>query len=287
MPSFRDYTAESSRQITFVEGGFYPEILDAGREIYRPVLESFGQLIHEATDSANLLRRISNLTNVDRRVQLLRVFKKYVSPDTSVELLKMKTKIPQICADFGHKFRPLSEVRAAYASRPVPDEAIIAILNEYRERGSKGYTLTGTFFEWFAPRFPDFTIEGPVGAGPDVNLGKVFRNYPTARRPVDFLIKENDIPLAVGLARYDSDRGGAQEDDRTSGYRNVATEILNYANGAGMTKLKVIFINDGPGLLCGSMWKDYSELEDFGRGRILVTTIKMLNDRLTADWLRS
>ena len=71
-------------------------------------------------------------------------------------------------------------------------------------------------------------------------------------RPADFLICDDDRILAVGFVRYDSDRG-AQEDDRTGGYRDCATEVLNYARRQQMP-LKVIFLNDGPGLLLGSMW---------------------------------
>ena len=92
--------------------------------------------------------------------------------------------------------------------------------------------------------------------------------------------------LALSLARYDSDRGGAQEDDRTGGYRNCADEILGYARKRGL-RTKVIFINDGPGLLLGSMWQDYAALERSHRGRILVATLRMVVERLTRDWLLS
>lgn len=38
---------------------------------------------------------------------------------------------------------------------------------------------------------------------------------------MDFVISSKDkkVIYAVGLARYDGDRGGAQEDDRTGGYK--------------------------------------------------------------------
>ena len=70
------------------------------------------------------------------------------------------------------------------------------------------------------------TIVGPERAGKDVFLGDVFTNYPKPDRPVDFVISENETVLAVGLARYDSDRGGAQEDDRTGQYRDCAQEVI-------------------------------------------------------------
>jgi hypothetical protein len=112
----------------------------------------------------------------------------------------------------------------------------------------------------------------------------VFSDYPNPTRPVDFVIKKNEKILAIGLARYDSDRGGAQEDDRTGGYTNCANEILGYTNKKNLST-KVIFINDGPGLLLGSMWNDYTKLEEGGRGKIMVSTLRMLSERLNIDWL--
>lgn len=88
----------------------------------------------------------------------------------------------------------------------------------------------------------------------------------------------------MGLARYDSDRGGAQEDDRTGGYKNCADEVLNYAQEQGLD-LRVIFLNDGPGLLLGSMWRDYVTLESSWPGKIKVVTLRMEPERITAKWL--
>jgi hypothetical protein len=89
------------------------------------------------------------------------------------------------------------------------------------------------------------------------------------------------------FARYDSDRGGAQEDDRTGGYRDCAGEVLGFASRKKLGKLKVIFLNDGPGLLLGSMWADYSTLERSGKGRIRVVTLRMVPERITAEWLEA
>jgi len=114
----------------------------------------------------------------------------------------------------------------------------------------------------------------------------VFSDYPRPDRPVDFVIYDKKEVLAIGLARYDSDRGGAQEDDRTGGYKNCADEILGYAKKKGL-KTKVIFLNDGPGLLLGSMWDDYAKLERSWPGKILVITLRMLPERLSMTWLKS
>jgi hypothetical protein len=73
--------------------------------------------------------------------------------------------------------------------------------------------------------------------------------------------------MAIGLARYDSDRGGAQEDDRTGQYRDCAQEFFTYATEHHL-KTKIIFLNDGPGLLLGSMWRDYAYIEDSWQGLV-------------------
>lgn len=100
------------------------------------------------------------------------------------------------------------------------------------------------------------------------------------------MIKEGDAVLAIGLARYDHDRGGAQEDDRIGGYRNIARTILDYCEDHGLPT-KVMFLNDGPGLLLGSMWRDYAELEEMAPGKLMVFTLRMLHERVTLEWLRS
>ena len=284
---FRDYTDAAAKWITFVEGEFYPDSINSAIPVYQPVLRKFGDILREERDSTELLRRIAAVRSPKQRVQLLRVFRKYVSPDTSVEMLKKKTKIPEIIQEFGDRFRDIVTVRTLFEERPDPDEALVAILNEYRERGQKGYALTATFFEWFVAHHGEkFELHGPTGAGKDINLLDWLPDYPKDRRPVDFIITRvgESYPLVIGLARYDSDRGGAQEDDRISGYRNVVNEVLPYSEEKNIP-LKLLFVNDGPGLLLGSMWRDYCELEEYGRGRVMVATLKMLQDRLTAEWI--
>lgn len=51
----------------------------------------------------------------------------------------------------------------------------------------------------------------------DIRAGTIFEDYPNPKRPLDFVIYDADKILAVGLVRYDGDRGGAQEDDRIGG----------------------------------------------------------------------
>lgn len=285
LKKFRDFKAEGHNWITLASGEFYPDILEDAVTLYEPVLITFKKLLQSSESSETLFMNISDVKPQWMRIQLCRVFRKYVSPSTPVEMLKKKTKAAEICEQFGDGFRPIPEVQKAFMSRPLPDEALCAVLWEYKSRGQKGYDLTDRFFTMFRSRFPTLTLKGPQRAGKDIRLGTIFRNYPNKNRPVDFLIYDENgkTVLAVGLARYDSDRGGAQEDDRTGGYKNCADEILNYAQTNNLN-IKVIFVNDGPGLLLGSMWDDYSDLEDRD-DRIIVITLRMVQQRLTSNWL--
>lgn len=283
--SFRSYKSDGHLWITLSTGDYYPDILPLACELYKPVLVTFGQLLAQAHSSTDLFMAISKVPEQWMRVQLARVFRKYVSPETPVEMLKRKRAAAMICEQFGGGFRAITDVQRRFLERPVPDEALCAILWEYKDRGKKGYDLTERLFVLLREMFPELKLSGPERAGQDVRLGTVFENYTKPDRPIDFLICENDTVLAVGLARYDSDRGGAQEDDRTGQYRDCAAEVLSYAKTNNLPT-KVIFLNDGPGLLLGSMWNDYSYIEDLYPGKVMVTTLRMIPERLTVAWLK-
>lgn len=279
---FKDFKHEKEKWITFVESSYYPDYLDVARKEYAPFLEKFNELLKKASSSQELPELIMNERGSRDRIQLLRIFRRYVSPDTSVEMLKVKQKTQRIIREFGSKFRSIEEVRKHFR---LQDDILICLLHEYEDRGMKGYEIATHFFEWFNSRFgkDGFTIEGPMRAGKDIYLTEIFNNYPRPR-PADFIIRYRGAPVVVGFIRYDSDRGGAQEDDRTGGYRDVVTEILSYAEEKGVS-INILFVNEGPGLTLGSMWDDYSDLEEIGKGHVLVVTLKMLESRLTKEWL--
>ncbi|OQX15156.1 MAG: bstEII [Thiothrix lacustris] len=283
---FSDYQNEAAAWITLATGDYYPDILNDACRLYEPVLVEFGQLLQRAHSSEFLFKSIAETPNQWMRIQLCRVFKKYVSPQTPVEMLKVKNKATQICEQFGAGFRHIAEVQQHFNQRPMPDETLCALLWEYKDRGKKGYDLTERAFDLLRSQHPDCTLIGPERAGKDVLLGSIFDDYPKPDRPVDFVISEGQRILAIGLARYDSDRGGAQEDDRTGQYREVAQEIISYADAHGMSHIKIVYINDGPGLLLGSMWRDYAYLETRWTGRVKVVTLRMIPERITAAWLR-
>ena len=284
--SFGDYRKDAHLWITLSTGEYYPDMLPLARELYRPVLVTFGRLLESSHSSSDLFLAINETRPQWMRVQLCRVFRKYVSPATSVEMLKRKSEARRTCERFGGNFRPITEVQSRFRTRPMPDDPLCAVFWEYRDRGRKGYDLTERLFSIVREQYPELEIVGPERGGRDVLLGELFPDYPKPDRPVDFVLLDGGRPVAAGLARYDSDRGGAQEDDRIGQYRDCAGEILGYAETKDL-KLKVIFLNDGPGLLLGSMWRDYARIEDSWRGKVRVVTLRMFGERVTTDWLRS
>jgi hypothetical protein len=208
--TFADYKKEASNWITLAGGEYYPDILKDACNLYKPVLVLFGQLIKSSESSSRLFLEITNVAEPWMRVQLLRIFKRYVCPVLSVEMTKRKNKAVDFEKEFSSKFRPINEVQKAFSSRPIKDEVICALLWEYKDRGRKGYDLTERFFELFRSNYRGLQIIGPERAGRDILMKEVFESYPNPNRPIDFVIKDKEKILAIGLARYDSDRGGAQ-----------------------------------------------------------------------------
>ena len=289
--SFADRKDAGTAWVTLSTGEYYPDVLIPACELYQPVITLFGQLLKEAHSSTDLLQSIAAIRTQWTRVQLARIFRKYISPETPVEMLKRKSSTDKICEEFGPRFRSIVEAQKRFVERPVPDEALCAVLWEYKDRGKKGYDLTERAFRILRECLPGFLLIGPERAGKDIRLGELLPDYPKPDRPVDFIIFDGpdasyQNAVAVGLARYDSDRGGSQEDDRTGQYREVSQEVMNYAYAHELSRLKIIYINDGPGLLLGSMWDDYAYIEQQGKGAVKVVTLRMIPERITVEWLR-
>lgn len=274
--------------ITVYDTDFYPDKLDAAIVRFEPILERFGELVEGAESSADLLRLIMREPRTLRR-DLLKVFARYVSPTTKTEMLKRKGSTEVVIDNLGDRFRPLPEVREKFVSRPRVDEAIIAVLDEHSHRGKSGYSLTEDFFRWFETEFRDrgWTIDGPRAAGKDINLPDILEGF-EKRMPVDFAIHDpSGLLRVVGFARYDTDRGGSQEDDRIGGNIDKLTELKIF-NRTRELPIKVLFLSDGLGLTLGSMWRDYAAIEDAGGGHSLVTTLKMAQaGRVSLAWLGS
>ncbi len=113
MKSFAAYKHEGHKWVTLATGEFYPDILEDACQLYLPVLEMFRQLVKTSGSSVGLLKKITDIQQSWMRIQLLRVFRKYVSPNTPVEMLKVKKNIDITCLEYGNQFRPIQEVQVA------------------------------------------------------------------------------------------------------------------------------------------------------------------------------
>lgn len=270
----------------------FPEILSACHEKYRDDIALFQRMIADASSSAELLARIrSSAIPASSRMSLLKMFRRCVSPVLDTEMTKKINKVStQSLVDaYGATFKPIEKLQEQFASLSSEHQATLAALvGEYDTRGQSGYQLTEMFFDWFEVAFKHaFTIEGPRRAGRDVELSSVFSDF-EGNYPCDFVIRGKgntaDV-LAVGFARYDATRGGAQSDDRTGG--NVAKVIKAREYCSTRSKsLRVLFLADGPGLAHGDTWKEACDLDGEWDGNVRVTTLKLAPKRVTEAWLR-
>jgi hypothetical protein len=78
--NFSDYQNEARLWITLSTGEYYPDVLPLACELYQPVLVTFGHLIDRAHSSKDLFMQIAELQPQWMRIQVCRVFRKYVSP---------------------------------------------------------------------------------------------------------------------------------------------------------------------------------------------------------------
>ena len=87
---FADYKSEAHNWITLAGGEYYPDVLKDAVELYTPVLVVFGQLLKKSHSATHLFEQVCELKEQWIRIQLARIFRKYVSPDLPVEMLKKK-----------------------------------------------------------------------------------------------------------------------------------------------------------------------------------------------------
>lgn len=259
---------------------------------YAGDIAAFRALIESSVSSGDLLKEIrSTRFAADQRMSLLKMFRRTVSPVLDTEMAKKIRAVPtdHLITALGHTFKPIDILKTQFASLTTDQEsALAALIGEYDTRGQLGYLLTGEFFDWFEAKFKGvFTIEGPRGAGRDIELSTIFPVF-TGSYPCDFVIRsENDDRiLAVGFARYDSTRGGGQSDDRTGGNSDKVGKARDFYNLTG-EKFRIIFISDGPGLAHKDTWAEACSLDGSWDGNVRVATLKTVDTRITPDWLLS
>jgi hypothetical protein len=291
--SFLRTIADVSKIITPIDSTIrFPEILDVLIEKYSGAIETFCQLIRDCNSSEELLRQIRQPErDADERMALLKMYRRCVSPVLDTETTKKIKKISTatLIETYGLTFKPIGKLKQQFGTlSPEFRFALAALLGEYDTRGQSGYELTGLFFDWFATYFEgNYFIEGPRGAGRDIEFSTIYPSY-QGTFPCDFVIRrlsDNEV-VAIGFARYDSTRGGAQSDDRTGGNSNKVDKARAFAQETS-TKLKMIFLSDGPGLMHNDTWEESCQLDGQWDGRVRVVTLKLAAKRITPEWLES
>jgi hypothetical protein len=290
--SFLRTIADPHSVITAIDSGLrFPEVVPVMREKYEGAIRQFASLVEASTSSGDLLERIRTpQIPAARRMALLKIFRRCVSGVCDTEATKKINAVStrSLVDNYGSTFKPISKVKEQFTDLTDVFISVLAVsVGEYDNRGQQGYVLTGQFFDWFEERFKDhLTIEGPRGAGPDVELSSVVVGF-QGSCPCDFVIRERLARgvIAVGFARYDSTRGGAQSDDRTGGNSGKVYMIRDHCRPLEMA-LRVLFLADGPGLAHNDTWREAVNLDGMWDGNVRVTTLKLADERVTLGWLR-
>jgi len=291
--NFLHTITDVSKIITPIDGTVrFPEILDILVEKYSKYIDIFCELIRESTSSSEILQKIRIADRAaDERMALLKMYRRCVSPVLDTEATKKIKKVStdSLIETYGATFKPIKILKTQFSNISLEKRiALAALIGEYDTRGQSGYQLTGMFFDWFEEKFKNsYLIEGPRGAGRDIELSSIYPAY-KGNFPCDFVIRQtsdNEV-VAIGFARYDSTRGGAQSDDRTGGNSNKVDKAKAF-DSVTPTKLKIIFLSDGPGLMHRDTWEETCHLDGQWNGRVRVTTLKLADRRITSEWLKS
>jgi hypothetical protein len=278
--------------ITAIEGGStFPNSMYASYEKYDDEIQNFIQFINTSSSSEEILHRIrSKEIPSEARMTYLKLFRRCIAPVCDTEMTKKITKVKteDLIANYGHTFKDIVILRKEFAKLSADElKGLAMLIGEYDDRGQLGYELTNRFFTWFENLFgKQFKIDGPRGAGKDIQLCNVISDF-KEDCPCDFIISDNfGKAVAIGFARYDSTRGGAQSDDRTGGNEAKVYKLKNYSARTG-NSIKIIFLADGPGLAHKDTWEAARQLDSMWDDNVRVTTLKTAPIRITADWLRA
>jgi len=291
--SFFRTIADPSKVITPIDSTIrFPEVLDILIDKYDDAIDIFCDLIKSSDSSADVLVKIRTTERkADERMALLKMYRRCVSPVLDTETTKKIKKVSNemLIETYGETFKPIGKLKKQFGNLPKEMRyALAALIGEYDTRGQLGYQLTGAFFDWFEDHFKDeFIIEGPRGAGRDIELAEIFPDF-KGSFPCDFVVRKakDNTPVAVGFARYDSTRGGAQSDDRTGGNSNKVDKAKKYFKNSGK-HVKLIFLSDGPGLLHKDTWEESCTLDGKWNGYVRVATLKLAAKSITKEWLES
>lgn len=277
--------------VTAIESGAtFPESMGLNIVKYEVKINRFIDIVGGCESIEDLLDKIrSNNFCSDDRVSFLKIFRRLACPNLDIEMAKKITKFSnrQLILTFGNGFKDFDVLKMDCAMmRDDQKHALCCLLAEYDNRGKSGYQLTDYFFDWFEGQLGEtLSIEGPRGAGRDIELSSVFPRF-NESCPCDFIIRSrfNNEVVAVGFARYDSTRGGAQSDDRTGGNSYKASQIIDFSRAHDLD-LKVIFLSDGPGLAHLDTWAEALRLDEWLGDNGCVVTLITAGEALSTSWL--
>lgn len=266
----------------------FPEVLEVSYAKYKGDIELFRRFVDQAVDTGALLHAIrSPKLPAATRMSLLKIFRRCAAPVLDTEMSKKIRAVPtdDLVNSYGATFKPIHKLKHQLKTlSPGDAKTLAALVGEYDTRGQSGYALTEQFFDWFEAEFAnELTIEGPRRAGRDVELSSVFADF-VGNYPCDFVIRRGDDVLAVGFARYDATRGGAQSDDRTSGNWAKVEKARQFCRKAGRS-FRILFLADGPGLAHKDTWQEACAIDGEWDGQVRVTTLKLAMVRVTREWL--
>lgn len=287
--SLSNYSNDPHQIITPIDlATRFPEVLDISIGRYHSDIDLFGELANLSVSSNELLQRIRESGfNAKQRMTLLKIFRRCVCPIVDTEMAKkLKVATATLVLNYGEYFKDIAVVKSQFNTFSASQKAALAALvGEYDTRGQSGYILTGWFFDWFNQYYSgQFNISGPRGAGRDIELRTLYDSY-EGDFPCDFVITDNmNNVCAIGFARYDATRGGAQSDDRTGGNADKVSKASAFCTKYGHC-FRIIFLSDGPGLAHRDTWLEACRLDNSWDGAVRVTTLKTAPSRITADWL--
>jgi hypothetical protein len=243
-----------------------------------------------SSSSEELLSKIRDTgLPADRRMSLLKLFRRCVSLVLDTETSKKITKNPtaDLVKHYSKTFKPIRKLKEDFRDLSIEEEmALASLIGEYDDRGQHGYLLTDMFFTWFEEKFQSLSIDGPRGAGKDIELSSIFEDF-EGDYPCDFVIRDEiSKVLSIGFARYDSTRGGAQSDDRTSGNEAKVFRAVEFVKDTNVS-FRIIFLADGPGLAHSDTWNAACQLDDTWNGNVRVATLALCDERITLEWLKA
>lgn len=269
----------------FLNDGFYPESLHEAAQLYGPVVQRFCQLVDSSESSQRLLLSIQDESPQWFRLQLLRVFRKTVAPTIPFEGLRQRGAAWRLITEFGRSFRDIREVQSGLNLRPQPDVTLCALLWENQERGKKALDLKARFFEAFERKFPDLALVGPDVSGDGIRLRHVLPGTASPDSQVDFLIRQGPRLRVLGWSRYERDHAEPADEPAVEEMVRNVDEMRHYCSVRSQDDLRALVVVDGPGLLNGDAWHRYGELEKRWEGRLVVTTLRMFDERVREAWI--